>query len=146
MPSKNITRAEFASIAYKFYKLSYSGDDKFGDISGHWAAGSINAIAEVKWLEGYEDGTFKPEQAITRAEAVTIINRMLSRAVTTENIASGAAKFSDCNESDWYYNEKVHLKYNGKTSAASSGLSEQERKWLEKKGTIKIGYADNILP
>ncbi len=49
-------------------------------------------------------------------------------------------------QSDWYYNEKVHLKYNGKTSAASSGLSEQERKWLEKKGTIKIGYADNILP
>ena len=42
--------------------------------------------------------------------------------------------------------EKVYLKYNGKTSAASSGLSEQERKWLEKKGTIKIGYADNILP
>ena len=49
-------------------------------------------------------------------------------------------------QSDWYYNEKVYLKYNGKTSAASSGLSEQERKWLEKKGTIKIGYADNMLP
>ena len=129
MPSKNITRAEFASIAYKFYKLSYSGDDKFGDISGHWAAGSINAIAEVKWLEGYEDGTFKPEQAITRAEAVTIINRMLSRAVTTENIASGAAKFSDCNESDWYYNAVIEA--SNSHDYEETRLEDGTEKWTE---------------
>lgn len=49
-------------------------------------------------------------------------------------------------QSDWYYNEKVYLKYNGKTSAASSSLSEQDWQWLEKKGKIRIGYAKGLLP
>lgn len=49
-------------------------------------------------------------------------------------------------QSDWYYNEKVYLKYNGKTSAASSGLEGQDKEWLDSKGTIKIGYTDNTLP
>lgn len=129
MPSKNITRAEFASIAYKFYKLSYSGEDKFSDISEHWAANSINAIAEAKWLEGYENGTFRPEQAITRAEAVTIINRMLSRAVTKENIASGAVKFSDCSESDWYYNAVIEA--SNSHDYEETRLEDGTEKWTE---------------
>lgn len=49
-------------------------------------------------------------------------------------------------QSDWYYNEKVYLKYNGKTSAASAGLDGWDQEWLEKKGTIRIGYTDNTLP
>lgn len=49
-------------------------------------------------------------------------------------------------QSDWYYNEKVYLKYNGKTSAASSGLNEQDQKWLAKKESMKIGYVENQLP
>lgn len=49
-------------------------------------------------------------------------------------------------QSDWYYNEKVYLKYNGKTSSASSGLEAQDKEWLANKGTIKIGYTDNTLP
>ena len=47
---------------------------------------------------------------------------------------------------DWYYNEKVYLKYNGKTSASSAGLDGQDREWLDQKGTMKIGYTDNTLP
>ena len=49
-------------------------------------------------------------------------------------------------QSDWYYNEKVYLKYNGKTSAASSGLTEQDRKWLEQKESMKVGYVEDLLP
>lgn len=49
-------------------------------------------------------------------------------------------------QSDWYYNEKVYLKYNGKTSAASAGLSAEDRAWLENKNNLKIGYVDNMLP
>ena len=49
-------------------------------------------------------------------------------------------------QSDWYYNEKVYLKYNGKTASSSAGLSVQDREWLDSKSTIKIGYADNTLP
>lgn len=49
-------------------------------------------------------------------------------------------------QSDWYYNEEVYLRYNGKTSAASASLDGQDREWLENKGEIKVGYIDNILP
>lgn len=49
-------------------------------------------------------------------------------------------------QSDWYYNEKVYLKYNGKTSAASAGLEAKDREWLNQKGNIKIGYTTNTLP
>lgn len=49
-------------------------------------------------------------------------------------------------QSDWYYNEKVYLKYNGKTSAASAGLDANDKEWLESKGSLKVGYTDNTLP
>ena len=75
----------------------------FNDIESHWAASYINAIADAAWIQGYEDGSYKPEQQITRGETVTIVNRMLSRAVNVENIADGAKTFSDCKTSDWFY-------------------------------------------
>ena len=49
-------------------------------------------------------------------------------------------------QSDWYYNEKVYLKYNGKTSAASAGLDGRDQEWLNEKGKMKIGYTDDTLP
>lgn len=78
-PNTNITRAEFAAIAARFDSQPYSGPDKFSDISGHWAARHINRAAEKGWIVGYPDGTFVPDRYITRAEAVTLINRVLNR-------------------------------------------------------------------
>ena len=78
-PDAYITRAEFAAIAARFDSGSYSGDDLFTDIEGHWAADQINRAAEKGWITGYPDGTFGPNRYITRAEAVTMINRVLNR-------------------------------------------------------------------
>ena len=78
-PDAYITRAEFAAIAARFDSGSYSGDDLFTDIEGHWAADQINRAAEKGWITGYPDGTFGPNRYITRAEAGTMINRVLNR-------------------------------------------------------------------
>ena len=103
-PSGKITRAEFAAIAYRFYNLSNNAEsDAFSDISGHWANGYINAAANAGLILGYEDGTYRPDQEITRAEAVTIVNRMLSRSVNLENIPANAVTFTDLHTSDWFY-------------------------------------------
>lgn len=74
-----ITRAEFAAIAARFDSEGYSGENLFTDIDGHWAANQINRAAEKGWISGYPDGTFGPDRYITRAEAVTMINRVLNR-------------------------------------------------------------------
>jgi hypothetical protein len=77
-PSGNITRAEFAVIVTRFAGLSHSGESQFRDIGGHWAEGAINAAAENGWIVG-ENGLFRPDDYITRAEAMTLINRVLHR-------------------------------------------------------------------
>lgn len=78
-PNAYITRAEFAAIAARFDSEGYSGENLFTDIDGHWAANQINRAAEKGWISGYPDGTFAPDRYITRAEAVTMINRVLNR-------------------------------------------------------------------
>lgn len=102
-PTQTITRAEFATIVYRFYNVKYSGADKFTDIAGHWAQNNINAIAAKNWIKGYEDSTFGPDKNITRAEAVTIINRLLEREYDAEKFANSDCKFTDCNENNWFY-------------------------------------------
>ena len=78
-PNGYITRAEFATIAARFFDVTYNGKDLFPDISGHWAKDYINQAANKGFVNGYEDGTFKPDRNITRAEAVTLVNRTLDR-------------------------------------------------------------------
>lgn len=78
-PNAYITRAEFAAIAARFDSEGYSGENLFTDIDGHWAANQINRAAEKGWISGYPDSTFGPDRYITRAEAVTMINRVLNR-------------------------------------------------------------------
>ncbi|HYG58257.1 MAG TPA: S-layer homology domain-containing protein, partial [Symbiobacteriaceae bacterium] len=75
-----ITRAEVATIAARFKKLDpVAGSAAFPDVAGHWAADWIKATFGAGIVTGYPDGTFKPQQAISRAEFVTIINRLLGR-------------------------------------------------------------------
>ena len=102
-PSNPITRAEFASIVTRFDSLSYYGDDKFTDIKGHWSNKFVNAASEKGWIKGYPDGSFKPQNFITRAEAVTLINNVLNRKVDKDGIHKDSKFWTDNNESDWYY-------------------------------------------
>ena len=78
-PNGNITRAEFATITARFFEATYDGENLFPDIEGHWAQDYINEAANAGIVNGYEDGTFRPQQYITRAEAVTMVNRTIER-------------------------------------------------------------------
>jgi len=104
-PGNSITRAEIATIASKFDKLSPFTDNSFSDITGHWANQYINSAAKKGWVNGYPDGTFKPDQAITRAEFMTLVNNVLERRVQKENILPDAKKFPDLSSNEWYYEE-----------------------------------------
>jgi len=78
-PNAKITRAEFAAIAARFDTNGNTTGVSFSDIYGHWAEDEISIAYNNGWILGYEDGTFKPNQNITRAEAMTLINRVLQR-------------------------------------------------------------------
>ena len=102
-PNANITRAEFATIAARFLSNSYSLNDRFYDTEGHWAEPYINRAAEVGWINGYSDGSFKPDKAITRAEAVTLVNAVLGREPHEDHLLSNMIRWPDNPKSAWYY-------------------------------------------
>ena len=77
-PDGNITRAEFATIAVRFFEATYDGEDLFSDIAGHWAQDYINEAANAGIVDGYEDGTFRPDQSITLEEACAALLRLLA--------------------------------------------------------------------
>ena len=103
-PDAPITRAEFAAICARFDTSGISGGSNFTDISDHWAQGEIARAAALGWIKGYEDGTFRPENYITRAEAMTMINRMLNRLPEDEaDLLKGMKTWSDNKPGTWYY-------------------------------------------
>ena len=103
-PNNNITRAEFAAIASRFMSAGYDvEEDVFTDIANHWARENINDAAMTQWIHGYPDGTFLPDQAITRAEAVTLVNNVLQRKPHKDHMLDTMIKWPDNPESAWYY-------------------------------------------
>ena len=104
VPNAPITRAEFAAICSRFDQSNVEIKSDFNDISGHWAEKEIRRAASLGWIKGYADGSFKPDQNITRAEAASMINRMLHRLPeTVEDLLDGMVQWQDNNPSDWYY-------------------------------------------
>lgn len=101
-PNAPITRAEYAAIATRFDDLA-AGTSSFTDISGHWAEAAINAAYSAGWVGGYEDGTFRPDQNITRAEAMALINRVLERAVDSDGMLDDMQRWVDCHPDAWHY-------------------------------------------
>lgn len=103
-PSAPITRAQFAAICARFDTGKSSGTQTFTDIKGHWAEKYIERAAELGWIKGFEDGTFRPDTYITRAQAMTMINRVLNR-IPEENsdLLAGMNTWPDCNPGDWFY-------------------------------------------
>ena len=103
-PNAPITRAEFAAICARFDTSKRDGDSNFTDISGHWAEAEIERAASLGWIMGYTDGTFRPENYITRAEAMTMINRVLNRLPEDEDdLLDGMNFWPDNKPGDWYY-------------------------------------------
>ena len=106
-PNKPITRAEFAAIASRFDALAQGNAISFSDLApSHWGYNAIRSAATKGWISGYPDNTFRPEQAITRAEVTAITNRMLNRRADLYWIdahPSEVIRFGDVKRSDWYF-------------------------------------------
>ena len=104
-PDANITRAEIAAIAARFSSEDYSGPNRFGDIDGHWAENEINLVAALEWIVG-DGGIFRPDDNITRAETIVLVNRILGRTPQSVDdiITDGMITWSDNADTNvWYY-------------------------------------------
>ena len=131
-PNKSITRAELATIIARFAKLDVN-TKTFSDINGHWAQKNIELAAGNGWINGYEDGTFRPNNNITRAETFAMINRVLDR--QTERVSdllptSEMNMWSDnLNENAWYYKDVQEATNYHKCDRVGDSVYE---KWTEK--------------
>lgn len=108
-PNESITRAEFAQMISGYVKNEKASTSDFKDVKDHWAKDAIDKLYGNKNVNGYPDGSFKPNAKITRAEAVTILNSVFSRNTNKSSLnnvnTSSLNKFSDVNEGFWaYYN------------------------------------------
>jgi hypothetical protein len=102
-PSKPITRAEFSAIAAKFDKLEEVAENKFPDIENHWAKKYINSSAQKGWINGYGDGTFRPDSVIIRCEAMKMINEELDRRVDAAGLCGNTQQWPDNTQDKWYF-------------------------------------------
>ena len=133
MPGAYVTRAEFATILSRFTEAEI-GSSAFTDIGGHWAKDSINTAYAKGWVTGYNDNTFRPNQVVTRAEVMTMVNRVLQRAVKAGNMLDGMTTWSD-NPADAWYFEAVQEATNShdykRTGEPVSGQSYYYENWTE---------------
>ena len=102
-PGAYITRGEFAVVAAQFSDAQYSGPDQFSDISSHWARSYINRAAYEGWTTGYPDGTYGPDQYITRAEVMALLNEVLERSPNAEYMLDDMKVWPDNPETAWFY-------------------------------------------
>ena len=131
-PLGGATRAEMATIIARFGDFK-EGGKTFNDISGHWAQKYIELAASNGWINGNPDGTFKPNNNITRAETVAMINRVLDR--QTKDVSdllpvSQMTNWSDnANTAAWYYRDMQEATNNHKAERVGDSIYE---KWTEK--------------
>lgn len=98
-PNQTITRAEMATILSRLITSAQTQAAGFSDIAGHWAQAAVEQLSQAGIITGYEDGTFRPDQTLTRAEAVTIVNRALGIAPLT----SAVQKWTDVPAGYWAF-------------------------------------------
>ena len=138
-PNASITRAEFAAIATRFDADGDKTPASFGDIANHWAKDEIAVAANNGWVNGYEDGSFRPQNNITRAETMSLVNRVLNRKPeTAEDLLSDMVTFTDNADTNaWYYlavQEATNSHYNtNKENSAYEKWTElrETRDWSE---------------
>ena len=105
------------------------GCSEFTDLAGHWAREEIGKAASLGWIQGYEDGTFRPDQSITRAEAMTMINRVLNRLpAAQEDLLPGMLQWPDNQDPGAWYYLAVQEATNSHTWKKKGEISEQ---WTE---------------
>ena len=130
-----ITRAEFVAMAVRFFAVYGDGNaeimeqyTEFADVSdGHWAAAYIHDAALHGWIIGYGDGTFGADDEITRAQVVTIVNRLLGREADKEYLSDYRRQivtFPDVSSRHWAYYDVLEAA-NGHTAE----LSHEGESW-----------------
>jgi hypothetical protein len=104
-PNQSITRAEVAAIASRFFEEISVTPGAFSDTAGHWSAAYIDMLAEFSWVQGGGDGTFRPNDLVTRAEVAAIVGRMLNRVLEDhDSLLDGRIRWPDKTNLDaWYY-------------------------------------------
>ena len=103
--TNGMTRAEVATMLARLSDTSPKGSSKFKDVKGHWAQDAIGYAFEQGWIQGYKDGSFRPDAKITRAEFIIMINNMLDRKVDLPNMLDGRKEFKDLKKGQWNYNQ-----------------------------------------
>ena len=122
-PSRGITRAEFVTIACRFDDLANSNSNPFTDLAGsHWAYAYIISAHLKGWISGYPDGEFKPQNRISRAEAVKIVNRMLGRGIEPADLPADLPSYTDLTSDHWAYCEIIE-------ATVSHQFERQEGGW-----------------
>lgn len=110
-PARPITRAEFAAIALRFTDARPAGQDVFSDVGpGDWFCGDVSSAAALGWINGYEDGSFRPWNSISRAEVAAVVNRMLGRSPDRQFIDANPGSlllFKDLAPGHWAYYQIV---------------------------------------
>lgn len=104
-PNASVTRAEFVTMLVNLTGVS-GASSSFSDVSAtHWARNAVFAAASQGWVNGYEDGTFRPNNKITRAEAVVVMNRVLGRSADKKTLSTGTGilHYLDVQTTDWWY-------------------------------------------
>lgn len=105
VPNANITRAEFATMFARLAAFEYTAENNYSDMDNHWAKAFVEEVDAYGWIAGYEDDTFRPDNNITRAEAMTLINRVLQRTPQSkDDLLDGMTIWTDnADENAWYY-------------------------------------------
>lgn len=131
-PNGNITRAEFAAMAIRFFQDAKAGPAKFSDTIGHWAEESISKAQSQGLIAGYPDGSFQPDEPITRAEAMTLMNRVLERHPHKDHLLPVPEMITWPDNMDtgkWYY-AQVQEATNSHTYHAPDAEHDYES-WIE---------------
>ena len=120
-PNTHISRAEFATIAARYDELDLSEENPFPDADGHWAEEYIASAVNKGWIEGYPDGTFKPDNDISRAEAVTLVNNVFDRRIKLEDIPDDVPGYTDLVESYGAYEAIIEASVTHKYKRKDNG-------------------------
>lgn len=138
-PNETITRAELAALVARLSEANYEGEDLFTDIVGHWAQNEINIAASINWIKG-ADGLFRPDDNITRAEIMTLINRVLNRQPESiDDLLDGMIEYPDnMDKNTWYYIDVQEATNSHKYEIKSDGDHETWTSLTENPNWIEI--------
>lgn len=143
-PDKALTRAEFVAVICNAFKIEEK-DTAFLDAKSHWAKNQIVYASQNGWVNGYSDGTFHPDESISRAEATVIVNRLMGRSASnsTQTLKeNNVCPFYDVRPSDWYYADVMEATVEHTPSYTDDGEEWQTfefRKSGYEEGLAKIG-------